>query len=129
MSTPQPAPNPDPAKVEVNRPLVGVIAAACLVMAGVLWRMPDSNEMWVAGLMRAGLMTGAFWLALPTKDRPAAWANVSPRTLIGVVGGIIAVAARPKLVLMYSPVLIVLGVIGFLLKRRSVKRPDRDSWK
>lgn len=119
----------DTTKVEVNRPLVGVIAAACLVMAGVLWQMPDSNEMWVAGLMRAGLMTGAFWLALPTKDRPAAWANVSPRTLIGIVGGIIAVAARPKLVLMYSPVLIVLAVVGFVLKRRSVKRPDRDSWK
>ena len=100
MSTQHPAPNSDTKKIEVNRPLVGVIALGCLVIAGVLWQMPDSNDMWVAGFMRAGLMTGAIWLALPTKNRPAAWANVSPRTLIGVVGD---PAPNASLVSLISP--------------------------
>lgn len=129
MSTPQPAPKPDSTKVEVNRPLVGVIALGCLVTAGVLWRMPDSNDMWVAGFMRAGLMTGAVWLALPTKKRAAAWANVSPYTLIGAVGGIVAVAARPRVLIVFVPMLIALAILGKVLKGRGADRPGRDSWK
>jgi hypothetical protein len=129
MSTPQPAPNPDSTKIEVNRPLVGVIAAGCLVIAGVLWQMPDSNEMWVAGFMRAGLMTGAVWLALPTKNRAAAWANVSPWMLFGAVGGIVAAAARPKALIFFLPILISLAILGKVLKGRGADRPGRDSWK
>jgi hypothetical protein len=103
MSTPPPENRSDSTKIEVNRPLVGVIALVCLVTAAVLWQVPDSNTMWVAGFVRAGLMTGAIWLALPTKNRAAAWANVSPWTLAGVV--------------------------GYFLKGRSKNRPGRDSWK
>ena len=53
----------DPTKIEVNRPLVGVIAVACVVTSVVLEQLPDANEMWVAGFRRAGVMTGAVWLA------------------------------------------------------------------
>jgi hypothetical protein len=129
MSTQHPAPNSDTKKIEVNRPLVGVIALGCLVIAGALWQMPDSNDMWVAGFMRAGLMTGAIWLALPTKNRQAAWANVPPRTLIGVVGGIVVVAARPRVLIFFVPILIALAVLGKVLKGRGADRPDRESWK
>jgi hypothetical protein len=129
MPTPPPEKNSDPAKIEVNRPLVGVIAVACLVIAAVLSQVPDSNTMWLAGFVRAGLMTGAVWLALPTKNRPAAWANVSPRILVGAAVGIVAIAARPKLVLIYSPILIALAVVGYFLRGRSSKRPGRGSWK
>ena len=129
MSTHTPEKRPDSTKIEVNRPLVGVISLLCLVAAAVLWQLADSNEMWVAGFMRAGLMTGAVWLALPTKNREAAWANVSPWTLFGVVGGIIAAAARPKALLFLAPLLISLAIVGYFLRGRSAKRPDRDSWK
>ncbi|NQV28444.1 MAG: hypothetical protein HQ518_29170 [Rhodopirellula sp.] len=129
MSTSQPEQNRDSTKIEVNRPLVAVIAFSCFVVAAVLWQMPDANDMWVAGFMRAGLMTGAIWLALPTKKRAAAWANVSPWTLFGVVGGVIAAAARPKVLLAMIPILISLAIVGKLLKGRSPDRPGRDSWK
>jgi hypothetical protein len=129
MSTHPPEQSPDSTKIEVNRPLVGVIALACLVIACVLWQMPDSNVMWVAGFMRAGLMTGAVWLALPTKKRAAAWANVSPWTLFGAMGGIVAVAARPRALLIFVPILVSLAIVGKLLKGRGADRPGRDSWK
>ena len=129
MSTTPPVKNSDSTKIEVNRPLVGVIALLCLITAGVLWQMPDSNDMWVAGFMRAGLMTGAIWLALPTKNRAAAWANVSPWTLNGVIGGIVATAARPRVLLALVPLLISLAIIGKFLRGRPSERPDRDSWK
>jgi hypothetical protein len=106
-----------------------VIALVCVVTSVVLWQMPDSNEMWVAGFMRAGLMTGAVWLALPTKNRAAAWANVSPWTLAGVLAGIVAVAAGGKRGLVFVPILISLAILGKVLKGRGVDRPDRDSWK
>lgn len=129
MSTPPPQKRSDSTKIEVNRPLVGVIALVCLLTAIVLWQIPDSNDMWVAGFMRAGLMTGAVWLALPTKNRKAAWANVSPVALFGGIGAIILAAARPKVLLALVPLLIALAIIGKFLRRRPGERPERDSWK
>lgn len=128
MATP-PQANPESTKVEVNRPLVGMIALGCIVTSVVLEFLPDANEMWVAGFRRAGVMTGAIWLALPTKNRAAAWANVSPWTLIGVVGGIVAVAARPRVLIFFVPILIALAILGKVLKGRGPNRPGRDSWK
>ncbi len=128
MATPPPAKS-DSTKVEVNRPLVGVIALVCVVTSVVLEFLPDANEMWVAGFRRAGVMTGAIWLALPTKNRAAAWANVSPWTLFGVVGGIVAVAARPRVLIFFVPILIALAILGKVLKGRGADRPGRDSWK
>lgn len=128
MVTPPPTKS-ESTKVEVNRPLVGVIAFVCILTSVVLELLPDANEMWVAGFRRAGIMTAAVWLALPTKNRPAAWANVSPWTLIGVVGGIVAVAARPRALLFFVPILIALAILGKVLKGRGVDRPGRDSWK
>lgn len=124
-----PPANSESTKVEVNRPLVGVIALVCVVTSVVLEFLPDANEMWVAGFRRAGLMTGAIWLALPTKNRAAAWANVSPWTLIGVVGGIVAVAARPRVLIFFVPILVALAILGKVLKGRGADRPGRDSWK
>lgn len=129
MSTSPREKKPDSGKIEVSRPLVGVIAVVCLLTAIVLWQVPDSNDMWVAGFMRAGLMTGAVWLALPTKNRKAAWANVSPLALFGGIGGIIVAAARPKVLLALVPMLIALAIIGKFLRRRPGERPDRESWK
>ena len=127
MATPPPA-NSESTKVEVNRPLVGVIALVCVVTSVLLELLPDANEMWVAGFRRAGVMTGAVWLALPTKNRAAAWANVSPWTLVGVVGGIVALAAG-KRGLVFLPILISLAILGKVLKGRGADRPGRDSWK
>ena len=66
----------------INRPMVGLISLGC-ISAGIymLLRYPNAKgdlEMWQAGFIRSGVLMFAIWLALPTKKREAAWANISP---------------------------------------------------
>ena len=63
---------------QLNRLVVGLIAAGCL-LAGAIVALVDSIEnVWCAGFIRVGLVMGAFYLALPGQGRDAAWSNVSP---------------------------------------------------
>jgi len=124
--------NQDSARVTVSRPMVGIISLSCLAIWGyLLIRHPDVQgdiRMLQGALLRAGLLMGAFWLALPTKNRDAAWAHVSPRTFIGLILAVIGIAARPRIAL---PLLAVLAIFGFVLRPRPGKRdqrPDRE-WK
>lgn len=119
-------------KVPVNRTMVGFISLTCLSAWIFLFlRYPEAKGdllLWQGGLMRAGLLMGAFWFALPTKNRDAAWANVSPWTLVGMIGSVVGIAARPRV---FVPLLAALAVIGFFLRPRKTardRRPDRD-WK
>jgi hypothetical protein len=69
---------------------------------------------------------GAFWFALPTKNRPAAWAMVSKGKMFGIIFAIGALAARPWV---FGPMFGVLLIVSFLFRPgRSRHRPDRDSW-
>lgn len=121
-----------PQKIPVNRTLVGVIAFVCLAAAAGLWIVHGNDEnwsMWKAGFTRAGLLMTAFWFALPSKKRNAAWTGVTPRTLLGLVLAGAAIVARPRV---FLPVFAVFGVIAFLLRPRhrpGPARPDRDSWR
>jgi hypothetical protein len=117
-------------KVPINRTLVGLIALACLVTAGAMFFVsrsesgadtPWGSEMWRAGFTRVGLVMGAFWLALPSRHRDAAWANVSPAMFLGILAGIAAVAV-PRLRFLL-PILAVLGVVDYVLKPRGKQRP------
>ena len=128
--------NPDsqPQKIAVNRPLVGVISLACLATSGGLYFLQGSNpdwDIWRGAFMRAGLMMGALWFALPTRNRDAAWANVSLPALFGLIALVVVVPSRPRV---YVPLLAVVAVIGFFLRPRRRRpdgkqsRPDRDSW-
>jgi hypothetical protein len=117
------------AKVPVNRTMVGLISLTCLSAWIFLYvRQPNAQGdllLWQGGLMRAGLLMGAFWIALPTKNRDAAWANVSPWTLAGMIVAVIGIAARPRV---FVPILAVLAVVGFFLRPRKKardQRPDR----
>ena len=111
--------------VEINRPLVGILAIACFVGAGVVWGFELENEqnLWVAGFIRVGLLMSAFWLALPSKGRAAAWANVSPWTFAGLIAALFAMTRYPK---MAMGMIIVLVVLHFFIRprirqRRSIK--------
>jgi len=69
--------------------------------------------------VRTGVLLGAFWLALPTRTRDAAWANVSPVAFFLTIGGIIFFAARPKAFLLYVvPALLLLGALSLFLRPR-----------
>ena len=81
---------------------------------------------WQGGFMRSGLLMGAFWFALPSKNRDAAWANVSPRTLVGMIVAFGAIVARPKV---FVPLFLALGVVAWFLRPRKARRderPDRE---
>ncbi len=101
---------PQDTSVEINRPLVGILAIACFVGAGVVWGfdLEQDQTLWMAGFIRVGLLMSAFWLALPSKGRPAAWANVSPWTFAGLIVALFAMTRYPKMALGMIAVLVVL---------------------
>ena len=110
-------------KVEINRTLVGIITIGCFVSAFVVWYwdLDDQNQLWLAGFVRVGLLMSAFWLALPTRWRKAAWANVSPTTFIVLLLAIFLTPRWPRLMI---PLILVLVVIGFVLRpRQNRSRP------
>lgn len=76
----------------------------------------------MAGCLRVGLLLGAFWLALPTKSRPAAWANISPYAVVAIVAALLFV----RQMRVFLPLLLVLGVFAFFVRPRPKKRPMRD---
>ncbi len=113
--------------IPVNRTMVGLIAFGCLGIAIGLgftsnW-LPDSNStaLLQGGLARVGLLMGAIWLALPGKNQAAAWANVSPWTLIGLLLAVILTTRIQLRVLI--PAAVVMGVICLVLRPRPKKRP------
>ena len=113
-------------RVQVNRSLVGLIAAACLGAAITIAVVDTYENMWCAAFVRVGVLMSAFWLALPTRHREAAWANLSPYTVIGALMAILVVA-RWKSAL---PVVIGLGVIALVLRpprSTSSQRVTHDS--
>ena len=104
-------------KVTVSRPLVGVITICCFVAAFLVWYFaPDvENEFWLGGFIRVGILMGAFWLALPTQRRPAAWANISPWSLAAIL---LFVFLLPRL---KQPLL--LGLIAVVVVAGAILRP------
>jgi len=111
-------------KYSVNRTVVGLVTLVCLGTALAIWRFaPQDNTQWrmlQAAFVRVGCVTAAFWLALPTRFRKAAWANVSPMAFAGIFLALFGAAYRPKIMI---PILSVLAIVGFLLRPRKKKRP------
>lgn len=108
--------------VEINRPLTGFLALVCLTGAAVVWGFgleEGQSPLWTAGFMRVGLLMSAFWLALPTQDRPAAWANVSRTTFIGLIVSLFAMFRFPKVAF---GMIAVLGAMHFFVRPRVKKR-------
>ncbi|MBX3436044.1 MAG: hypothetical protein KF861_01030 [Planctomycetaceae bacterium] len=105
--------------VPVNRTLLGMISAACLVAGLVIMVVDSYANMWSAAFLRVGLVTGAFWIALPSRGREAAWTNVSPQTLLIVLLAGLLFVSRPRIFLI---LLIPLCIIGFLLRPRNRHR-------
>ena len=118
----------NPEKLPVNRTLVGLVTLLCLgAWLAIWWFAPQDNNQddtqWLllrAAFVRVGCVMAAFWLALPTRSRKAAWANVSPMTFAGILLALFAAAYRPRIVI---PILIVLAIVGFFLRPREKKRP------
>lgn len=101
-----------------KRQQVGIIAGGCLVVAGFATVFGSGNTAWSASCFRIGVVLGALWLALPTKTRPAAWANMSRWTIVGIM---VFAAFLPRLK-WFLPILILGIAIGWLLRRKTWRR-------
>jgi hypothetical protein len=105
----------------VNRTLVGILAIVCCAAAIVIALTAPEQEALGAACLRVGLVLGAFWLALPTRSRPAAWANVSPYVVVAIVVALLFV----RQMRVFIPLLLVVGVLAFFLRPRPKKRPTQ----
>jgi hypothetical protein len=117
-------------KHAISRLKVGIIALVLLMIWGVMGLLQwtgtlDSGDsqvrVWWAGFGRVGLLMIALWVALPSKDRPAAWANISKPMLIVVLLVAVMVAIRPWIGI---PLLALMAVVGFFLRPRTRRRPE-----
>lgn len=101
-----------------KRAYVGCLSIGSTVIALIIL-MDDFASGVGAALLRVGLILGAFWLALPTRDRPAAWARVSPWS----VGLLVAFALLLPRVKPVIPVLIIGVLIGWIVRPRNRNGP------
>ena len=110
--------------VTINRGLVGGLALASLVGAGVsfLWET-DDVPFWQGVFTRVGIVLAALWLALPKDGTLGPWANVSLTTLIGIIVAIFVVARNPK---QYVPIVLAVAVIARYLRPPDKPRPPRE---
>lgn len=111
-------------KVTINRTLVGILTLACFLAALAIYLTHPHDEswnLWLAGFIRVGLLMSAFWLALPTQNRDAAWADVSWTTFAGVLLVLIVLIRMPLRIVL--PLLVILAVIGVFLRPRRKRHP------
>lgn len=97
-----------------KRRIVGLIALGCLAYSASAALMGHFDSAWNSGLLRAGLVLAALWLALPTHTRPAAWAGLSKWKLAGIVAFAVLIP-RLKFLL---PVLAIGVLLGWMLRPR-----------
>lgn len=104
---------PDPDLVSKRTP-IGIIAIACLTISAILFCWTE-HEGVSAAFLRVGLLMAAFWLAMPTKSRPAAWKSLqSPWTLPVIV---VTAILLPRLKYML-PVIAVFAAIAWFARPR-----------
>jgi hypothetical protein len=106
-------------KVPVNRKLAGFLALGCLAAGVALLFVRGFEDAMTAAFIRVGMLLGAFWCALPTRNRDAAWANVSPMTVLLVMAVLIVFARNLRLML---PLAVVLGIVAYFVRPRNKRR-------
>lgn len=111
----------------VNRAIAGLIALGCLVTAiGLIPWVAGSNSLSLlqGGLVRGGLLMGAFWLAMPGRNREAAWAKLTPKTVIIVIVAVFLTSKIKPIV--FVPAAVVVTILIVILRPRPKKRPSNQ---
>lgn len=98
-----------------KRTLVGILSLGCLIGGGWLYFSAD-NEGLQGALLRVGMLLAAFWLAMPTRDRPAAWRVLSSNWAL--VGAIASGILMPRFRGMF-PVFAVLVAVALFVRPRN----------
>jgi hypothetical protein len=113
----------------VRRLLVGITAVVLLSTAALLWIWPGPSTsgptvMWRGACGRVGTVMAALWLAMPTRTRPAAWANLNPRSVAAVAICLLAIRFPLRFLVPAAGVLLFLGVF---LRPKNRARPPRPA--
>ncbi len=99
----------------VNHILLGVLTLGCLLGGVVVLVVQSTDSQLGASLLRTGVLLGTLWLALPTRRREAAWAHLSPWTLVGLVG-LCLLAGRYKYIFLGG--IVLMAVMAIFLRPR-----------
>lgn len=115
-------------KKTISRTLVGGLAIGLFGVALILSMWPNllsgAAGATVGGAAaRVGIVMAAFWLALPTRNRPAAWANVSISSALPLLLAAVALFRIPFRILI--PLAGLMFLVGVILRPRPVRRPER----
>jgi hypothetical protein len=115
-------------KTTVSRRLVGFLAIGLFGIAFVLslWPnlIPGAAGAMVGGVAaRGGIVLAAFWLALPTSNRLAAWANVSIASVLPLLLVAMALFRIPFRILI--PLAGFVFLVGVILRPKPARRPER----
>jgi hypothetical protein len=115
-------------KTTVSRPLVGFLTVALFTVAIFLSLFPGTLSgpagTAVGGAAaRVGIVMAALWLALPSRGRPAAWANLNVTSAVPLVLAALAVLRVPFRIMMPLSVLVL--VAGLVLRPKPLQRPER----
>lgn len=107
--------------VALSRNLVGMLALGCYGLAVACWffKLDTENQIWLAGFIRCALLLSAFWYAMASKKREAAWANVSPWTFAGLLLAVFIIPRRPRI---FIPIFAMLAVIGYFLRPKNKRQ-------
>ncbi len=109
-----------------NRVLVGFLAVACVLAGLAIGLLHSWADLWCGSFIRAGVLLGAFFVAMPTQGRAAAWAKVSPTLILGVAAGLVLlgrVIQRPQVIIPLFSVLFVLMWVWPWLVGTGRRRP------
>jgi len=112
-------------QVPVNRSLVGVLALACVAVAGgfYLTGVEGPSALWQGAFFRVGVVLAAFWLALPSRTREAAWARVPIWSVVGVLLAIVVVARTRVPLKLLLPGALVFAIALMVLRPPRKQRP------
>jgi hypothetical protein len=108
--------------VAVNRTLAGLLSIACGIAGVVLCAMRGLEDPFGAGFIRIGVVLAALWAAMPTRNREAAWARVSPWMVVGVVLAAVLLVKHLRVLL---PLALAIAIVGYVLRPR--KKPATRS--
>lgn len=106
----------------MHRHVFGVIGLIVLLFGAALvaynYYMVEAEQAQTviigAGLIRAGILTLALWLAMPERADQIPWGRVGAI----LVAGILIMALWPRALLVLVPVALVAGFVGYVLRPR-----------
>jgi hypothetical protein len=107
----------------INKPLVGILAGVCLVVALGTWILYPEQQAVYAALLRVGAVMFALWLALPKPGEEVRWAKLSRY----IVGAVILMVLTKKMILVAIPLFAAAGVLELMLRPRPKQRPGSRS--